>query len=386
MQLLVLRSTDPDETRVAATPDSVGVLTGLGIDVSIEAGAGDRASHADAAYAQAGATIVAADATLDEVDVALTVTAPSATRLAQLPASCVLIGLLRPVHDLATPRQLAEQGVSALAMELIPRISRAQPMDALSSQAGIAGYRAVLVAANSLDKMFPLSMTAAGTIRPATVIVLGAGVAGLQAIATARRLGANVLANDVRAAAADEVASLGADFIHIPGVTEQTGDGGYAEVLGADLAAAQHAALRPHLAKANAVICTAQIPGRRAPVLLPAELVEEMPAGTIVIDLPAEDGGNCALTQLGSEVEHHGVRIIPAPQLARSMPHEASALYARNVANLVRLLVQDGQLHLDLDDDILAGALYVHDGEVVHRPTRDALSSALTSDHGSEGA
>lgn len=376
MRLAVPRSTPPDETRVAVTPDAIGMLTGLGVEVQVERDAGAAARYLDADYEQAGATVVAPAEAFDAADVVACVTAPTPEQLGQIPTGAIVVGLLRPVHDAATAQRLAERRLTALAMELIPRISRAQPMDALSSQAGLAGYRAVLLAANAMDKVFPLSMTAAGTVRPANVVVLGAGVAGLQAIATARRLGANVQANDVRAAAAEEVASLGARFIHIPGVTEQTGDGGYATVLGAELAAAQQAALRPHLAQADAVICTAQIPGRRAPVLLPAVLVEQMPAGAVVVDLPAEDGGNCALTDPDAEVVHHGVRIIPAPQLARTVPHEASALYARNVVNLVRLLVTDGGFHLDIDDDIVAGALYVHDGDIVHAPTREALGLA----------
>jgi len=377
MRLSVLAPSNPDDGRVAATPDTVRSLIARGVDVVVEAGAGTRAGHGDDAYAEAGAQVAPAEAALEGAEVVAVVGPPPPERIEQLPPGCILVGLLRPVHEARFAARLAERGVTAFAMELIPRISRAQTMDALSSQAGIAGYKAVLLAANALDKLFPLSMTAAGTIRPANVIVLGAGVAGLQAIATARRLGARVQANDVRAAAADEVASLGAEFIHIPGVTDQTGEGGYAQVLGEDLAAAQQQALEPHLAKADAVICTAQIPGRRAPLLLSAEAVEAMPAGSVVVDLPAEDGGNCALTDPERVVEHQGVTIIPAPQLARTLPQEASALYARNVANLVALLMDDdGHLHLDLDDEVVAGTLYVHDHQVVHAPTAAALAAA----------
>jgi H+-translocating NAD(P) transhydrogenase subunit alpha len=375
MRLSIPGSDDPRDGRVAATPETVTSLTAKGLAVEVAAGAGVAAGHPDDAYRDAGATIVDGDTMLADAEVVATVGAPAPERLATIREGATLIGLLRPVHATDVAATLVQRRVTALAMELVPRISRAQSMDALSSQAGVAGYKAVLLAANAIDKLFPLSMTAAGTVKPASVVVLGAGVAGLQAIATAKRLGASVKANDVRAAAADEVSSLGADFVHIPGVTDQSGEGGYAKKLGAELAQAQHEALMPHLAKAHAVICTAQIPGRRAPTLLTTAMVEAMPPGSIVIDLPAEDGGNCELTDPDREVEHGGVRIVPAPQLARTLPGEASALYARNVANLLGLLVTDeGELHIDADDEVVAGSMLTRDGEVVHGPTAAALA------------
>ncbi|GAB3693975.1 Rossmann-fold NAD(P)-binding domain-containing protein [Nocardiopsis oceani] len=379
MRLAFARSDDPDDGRVGATPESVATLTGRGLEVEVETGAGKGAGHSDQDYRDAGAVIVDGDTLFARAETVVTVVPPSVERLATIAEGATLIGLLRPVHETDVARTLVERRVTAIAMELVPRISKAQSMDALSSQAGIAGYKAVLIAANGVDKLFPLSMTAAGTVKPARVVVLGVGVAGLQAIATAKRLGATVKANDVRAAAADEVSSLGADFIHIPGVTDQT-DGAYAKKLGEELTRAQHEALAPHVAQADAVICTAQIPGRPAPTLLTAEMVERMPTGSVVVDLAAEDGGNCSLTDSGGQVDHGGVRVIPAPQLARSLPSEASALYARNIVNLLSRIVTD-ERELDVDaDPELSGFVLAKDGEIRHEPAAAALASAGSAD------
>jgi H+-translocating NAD(P) transhydrogenase subunit alpha len=263
-------------------------------------------------------------------------------------------------------------------MELVPRISRAQSIDALSSQANLAGYRAVIVAGYHLDKYFPLFMTAAGTIRPATVVVLGAGVAGLQAVATARRLGAVVKVSDIRAAAKEEVASLGATFLEVPEAEDLTGEGGYAKEVGEDFLARQRAMLTEAVSGAHAVITTAQIPGRPAPTLLTTAMVEAMPAGSVVIDLAAADGGNCELTDIAGIVEHGGVRIVPGHDLPSQMAGEASALYARNILAFCALLVSDGALRLDLDDEVVAGALLTHEGEVVHERTAEALAGGNT--------
>lgn len=375
MRLGFARSDDPNDGRVGATPETVAILSGRGLDVEVESGAGTAAGHSDEDYQEAGAAIVDGDKLFARAEAVVVVSPPSTERLATIAEGAALIGFLRPVHATGLARVLVERRVTALAMELVPRISKAQSMDALSSQAGIAGYKAVLIAANQIDKLFPLSMTAAGTVKPARVVVLGVGVAGLQAIATAKRLGATVKANDVRAAAADEVKSLGADFVHIPGVTDQT-EGAYAKKLGAELTKAQHEALAPHIAQADAVICTAQIPGRGAPTLLTAAMVERMPTGSVVVDLAAEDGGNCDLTDPGGPTDHGGVRIIPAPQLARSLPKEASALYARNIVNLLaRIVTDEGELDVDADAE-LTGFLLARDGEVLHEPTAVALASA----------
>lgn len=379
MRLGFARSDDPDDGRVGATPETVTTLARRGLDVEVEAGAGTKAGHSDQDYRDAGAAIVDGGTLFPRAEAVVTVGPPAPERLAAIAEGATLIGLLRPVHATDVARLLVERRVTALAMELVPRISKAQSMDALSSQAGIAGYKAVLIAANRIDKLFPLSMTAAGTVKPARVVVLGVGVAGLQAIATAKRLGATVKANDVRAAAADEVSSLGADFIHIPGVTDQSG-GAYAKKLGAELTRAQHQALAPHVAQADAVICTAQIPGRNAPTLLTAEMVEQMPGGSVVVDLAAEDGGNCDLTDIAGPVDHGEVRVIPAPQLARSLPGEASALYARNIANLLaRIVTDEGELSVEADPE-LSGFLLARDGEIHHEPTAAALASVGPTD------
>lgn len=379
MRLAFARSDDPDDGRVGATPESVATLTGRGLEVEVETGAGKGAGHSDQDYRDAGAVIVDGDTLFARAETVVTVVPPSAERLATIAEGATLIGLLRPVHGTDVARTLVDRRATAIAMELVPRISKAQSMDALSSQAGIAGYKAVLIAANGVDKLFPLSMTAAGTVKPARVVVLGVGVAGLQAIATAKRLGATVKANDVRAAAADEVSSLGADFVHIPGVTDQA-EGAYAKKLGEELTRAQHEALTPHIAQADAVICTAQIPGRRAPTLLTAEMVERMPTGSVVVDLAAEDGGNCSLTDSGGQVDHGGVRVIPATQLARSLPSEASALYARNIVNLLsRIVTDEGELDVDADPE-LSGFVLAKDGEIRHEPAAAALASAGSAD------
>jgi H+-translocating NAD(P) transhydrogenase subunit alpha len=372
-ELLVARETTPGERRVAATPETVGKLTGLGLEVQVQRGAGRGARLDDAAYEAAGARLVDPPAAVTASMVAR-VSPPSPEDVAALPAGTVLLSFVAPHRNLATVRALASGGISTLAMELVPRISRAQSIDALSSQANLAGYRAVIVASYHLDKYFPLFMTAAGTIRPATVVVLGAGVAGLQAVATARRLGAVVKVSDVRAAAKEEVASLGAAFLEVPEAEDLTGEGGYAKEVGEDFLTRQRTMLTEAIASAHAVITTAQIPGRPAPVLLTREMVEAMPPGAVVIDVAAADGGNCELTDVAGPVEHEGVTIVPGHDLPSQMPGEASAMYARNILALCALLVHDGTLRLDLDDEVIAGSLLTHAGEVVHERTAELLA------------
>jgi H+-translocating NAD(P) transhydrogenase subunit alpha len=372
-ELLVARETAPAERRVAATPETVGKLTGLGLEVLVQRGAGLGARLEDAAYEAAGARLVDPSAPVTAALVAR-VSPPSPDEVAGLPAGTVLLSFVAPHRHLATVRALAAGEVTTLAMELVPRISRAQAIDALSSQANLVGYRAVIVASYHLDKYFPLFMTAAGTIRPATIVVLGAGVAGLQAVATARRLGAVVKVSDVRAAAKEEVASLGATFLDVPEAGDLTGEGGYAKEVGEDFLTRQRAMLTEALRSAHAVITTAQIPGRPAPILLTRAMVEAMPPGAVVVDVAAADGGNCELTDLAGPVEHHGVRVLPGHDLASQMPGEASALYARNVLAFCGLLVTDGQVRLDLDDEVVAGSLLTHAGEVVHDRTAELLA------------
>jgi H+-translocating NAD(P) transhydrogenase subunit alpha len=372
VDLLVPRERAAGERRVAATPESVRKLAALGIDVAIERGAGAGARLPDEAFEAEGARIVEPDAPMDARIVAR-VAPPSLQEVAALPEGALLLSFIAPHRNLEVVRALADRQVSTLAMELVPRISRAQSIDALSSQANLAGYRAVVVASYHLDKYFPLFMTAAGTIRPATIVILGAGVAGLQAVATARRLGAVVKVSDIRAAAKEEVASLGATFLDVPEAEDLTGEGGYAKEVGEDFLARQRAMLTDAVSTAHAVITTAQIPGRPAPRLLTREMVEAMPAGSVVVDLAAADGGNCELTDTAGIVEHGGVRILPGHDLPSEMPSEASAMYARNITAFCGLLVEDGELTIDLDDEVVAGSLLTHAGEVTHDRTAELL-------------
>jgi H+-translocating NAD(P) transhydrogenase subunit alpha len=371
--LFVPAETAAGERRVAATPDSVRRLAAMGLDVVVAAGAGRHANLTDDAYREADARIHDGAAPPPDTAIVVRVAPPTPDEVAAMPEGVVLLSFIAPHRNLDTVRALADRNVTTLAMELVPRISRAQSMDALSSQASIAGYRAAIMAAYHLDKHFPLFMTAAGTIRPATVVVLGAGVAGLQAVATAKRLGAIVHVSDIREAARDEVLSLGAKFIDVPDAEDLTGEGGYAKEAGEDFLARQRQVLTDHLSKAHAAISTAQIPGRPAPELITREMVDAMPAGSVIIDLAAADGGNCALTDPDQVVEHDGVRILPGTNIASDMPFEASALYARNISAFCGLLVDDGQVVLNLDDEVVAGARLTADGQVVHEPTANLL-------------
>jgi H+-translocating NAD(P) transhydrogenase subunit alpha len=375
--LFVPRERTAGERRVAATPETVTKLVAEGAVVLVEAGAGTPARFADDDYRRAGAQITDAVDGWQRADLICKVgpilvdDPPEASWIRQ---GATVLGLLAPHRNLDAVRVLAERRVTALAMELVPRITRAQRMDALSSQATIAGYRAVVLAAHLLDKAFPLFMTAAGTIRPATVVVLGAGVAGLQAVGTARRLGAVVQVSDIREAARDEVESLGATFIDLPELGGGEGEGGYARAVGEDFLERQRQILAEHLAGADAVIATAFVPGRPAPALVTEDMVARMPAGSVVVDLAAGEGGNCTLTQAGREVEHLGVRILGPVNLPSTAPREASALFARNVLELVRLLLRDGELAIDLDDDIVAACVVTMAGEVRHEPTAALLN------------
>ena len=365
LRVLVPRERASGERRVAATPDTVGQLVALGAVVAVERGAGEAARFADEDYSAAGAELVAA-ADPAGMGLVLRVAPPTVDEARAMDRGSVLVGFAAPHRDLAMVRALAEAGVTSLAMELVPRISRAQAMDALSSQANLSGYRAVLTAAAEVDKYFPLLMTAAGTVRPAEVVVLGAGVAGLQALATARRLGGVVHVSDIREAARDEVASLGGRFIDLPQADDMADAGGYARELGEELLARQREVLTDRLRRAHVAITTAQIPLRPAPLLITRAMVEAMPAGAVIVDLAAADGGNCELSDPDRIVEHAGVRIVPGHGLVNTMPGEASALYARNVAALVKLIVKDGVLTLDLEDEVVGGTVMTHAGRVVH--------------------
>jgi NAD(P) transhydrogenase subunit alpha len=375
MQVGVPTETAEGERRVALVPDVVRRLSGRGIEVLVQAGAGAGALIPDRQFADAGATV---SPDLDRVygaDVVVKVAPPSPEEIGRLARGGVLIGFLAPLTSPQTTRALAQAGVTAFAMEAIPRISRAQSMDALSSQSNVAGYRAALLAADHMGRFFPMLMTAAGTIPPAKVLVLGAGVAGLQALATARRLGAQTTGYDVRPEVAEQVRSLGAKFLDL-GV-EATGEGGYARELTDEERARQQEALDQAIAGFDVVITTALVPGRPAPKLISASAVEAMKPGSVIVDLAAEAGGNCELTEPGQTVVRHDVKIIGPLNLPAAMPEHASQLYARNVLALLELFVSDeGELTLDWDDEIVSGACVVRDGEIVHPGARAAVEAS----------
>lgn len=364
------------ETRVAATPETVGRMVKAGLAVTVERGAGEAAFFRDADYEAAGARLEEDPARgWSTADAVLKVTPPEPGEAAGLKAGALVIGFLAPHRETELIRGLAGQGVSSLAMELIPRITRAQSMDALSSQANIGGYKAVLLAAVHLPKYCPLLMTAAGTVKPARFVIMGAGVAGLQAIATARRLGAIVEVSDIRPAVKEQVQSLGARFIELPLAESGEGAGGYAREMGEDFLRQQREIVLQHVSQADAVITTALVPGRPAPKLVSRQMVEAMRPGSVIVDLAVEQGGNCELSQPDQEVVHGGVAILGPSNLAATMPHDASALYARNVWALLQLLWKNGALAVDTADEVIAGCLLTHDGRVVHGPTAERLQA-----------
>jgi len=337
---------------VALVPDAVARLKPAGFDVVVEPGAGAAASFPDNAYTEAGAAVSGA---VWDADAVVKVRKPSAEEVARLRGGQVLVGFLEPLTDPAGVERLAERGVHAFAMESIPRITRAQPMDALSSQATVSGYKAVLIAADKLPRFLPMLMTAAGTVTPAKVLVLGAGVAGLQAIATAHRLGAVVAGFDVRPVVREQVESLGATFLDLGIIGEETA-GGYARELTEEEQRRQQSALEERIPEYDVAITTALIPGRAAPRLIPAGAVAGMRPGSVIVDLAAEAGGNCELTQPGEIVERDGVTIVGLTNIPSTMPFHASQLYARNVSALLQHLAPEGELALDWDDEITAGA------------------------------
>jgi NAD(P) transhydrogenase subunit alpha len=353
------------------TPDLVSKLTALGVDVTVEAGAGLGANALDDDYSQAGANVVKGDV-LSDADVILTVNSLEVERLRTLKPSALVLSFLAPTVSLDKVSAARDAQVTWLSMELIPRISRAQSMDALSSQALVAGYRCVIVAADRLPKMFPLFMTAAGTVKPAQVVVLGAGVAGLQAIATAKRLGAVVQAYDVRAAAADEIRSMGAKFIDLE-LDSLEGSGGYAREMTEDRAIRQRELLAPYIAAADALITTAAIPGRPAPMLVTRQMVEAMRPGSVVVDLAAESGGNVEGSTPGEDTVIGNATVWGGSNVPSQMPVAASRLYASNLVTLLQLMVKDGSVVVDFDDEIIAGACVTHAGEVRFEPAREAL-------------
>jgi NAD(P) transhydrogenase subunit alpha len=378
MNIAVLRENAPNETRVALVPETVAKLAKAGMAVKIERGAGERAAFPDDLYAKAGAAVCDRGQALADADLVITVGRPDDAALSAIPKGAALLGLLAPLGDAAYVQRLAEAGVTALSMDAIPRITRAQAMDALSSQSNIAGYKAVLLAASELPKFFPMLTTAAGTIRPAKVLILGAGVAGLQAIATARRLGAVVSAYDTRAVVKEQVQSLGATFLEIDLGADAEGAGGYAKELTAEQIAKQRQFMVDHIGASDVVITTALVPGRPAPLLITEEAVAAMAPGSVIVDLAAEAGGNCALTVADQTVvTPNGVHIIGRTNLPATMPQHASQLYSRNVQALLDALVKDGALGLDPADEIARGTTIVRNGEIRHQPTLDARGAGV---------
>ncbi|HEV7885419.1 MAG TPA: Re/Si-specific NAD(P)(+) transhydrogenase subunit alpha [Solirubrobacteraceae bacterium] len=375
MKVGVPKETAEGEHRVALVPEVVRKLTGKDFEVVVQPGAGEAAMLSDEAFEEAGATIS------DDVwgaDVVVKVAAPSDDEIAKLGSSdTVLVGFLGPLSNPHTTSALAEAGVTSFAMEAIPRISRAQSMDALSSQSNVAGYKSVLVATEHLGRFMPMMMTAAGTVPPAKVLVLGAGVAGLQAIATARRLGAQVTGYDVRAAVAEQVRSLGAMFLELEAGKGAEGEGGYARELTDEEKQAQQQELADKISTFDVVITTALVPGRPAPRLVTAESVKNMKPGSVIVDLAGETGGNVELTEPGKTVVKYDVTIVSPLNLPSSMAEHASALYARNVQSLLELLVDDeGALNLNFDDEIIAGACITRGGEIVHDAARKTVETA----------
>ncbi|RME74212.1 MAG: Re/Si-specific NAD(P)(+) transhydrogenase subunit alpha [Planctomycetota bacterium] len=371
MRLAVVSETFPGERRVAIVPAELPRLASAGIELWVERGAGERAGFPDAAYRDKGARVVETREALFEADAVAFVRAGAANPEhwpedeQRLREGQVIFGMLDPLGDPDAMGRLAERGVTAFALELIPRITRAQSMDVLSSMATVAGYKAVLLAADALPKFFPMFMTAAGTVPPARVLVIGAGVAGLQAIATARRLGAVVEAYDVRPAVKEEVESLGARFVELE-LQGEADEQGYAKEQDEAFLARQRQLLADTIAQAHVVITTASIPGRKAPEIVTADMVERMRPGSVIVDIAAERGGNCTLTRAGERVEHAGVTILGPINLGASLPVDASRMYARNLANLLRHVVKEGELVLDWSDEITRGTVVCHGGRITH--------------------
>jgi H+-translocating NAD(P) transhydrogenase subunit alpha len=380
-KVLIPREVAPGETRVAATPETVKRYVKEGLEVTVESGAGDQAFISDERFKEAGARVATSlAAAWAEADVILKVAPFGANpRLGREEAGAVkrgatVVSFMAPHKSTAAVRTFAANNVSCLAMELVPRITRAQKMDALSSQASLAGYKAVLLAASRLPRYFPMLMTAAGSIQSAKVVIMGAGVAGLQAIATAKRLGAVVWVSDVRPVVKEQVESLGGKFIDLPMAESGEGSGGYAKEMSADFLAKQQAIISDHVATSDVVITTAQIPGRPAPRLVSAAMVQRMRPGSVIVDLAAEQGGNCELTQAGKDVVSNGVAILGVTNLPATMPVDASTLYARNVLELMLEIVKKGQLVFDLEDEICKATLLTHQGRILHGPTADLLA------------
>jgi len=372
VEIGALKEVAPNESRVALVPEVAGKFAALGARVVMERGAGDAAQFPDSAYKNTEFS-PAAQALLQSADVLLKVQPPTADEIAALRKGAVVIGFMQAHQRADAVRAMRDRGLTSFAMEFVPRISRAQSMDALSSQAAVAGYKAVLIGANTLDKFFPMLTTAAGTIRPAQVLVVGAGVAGLQAIASARRLGAVVEAYDVRSATREQVKSLGAKFVDT-GVSAE-GTGGYARELTEEEKRQQQEVLDQRIAAADVVITTAAVPGRTAPRIISRAAVERMKPGAVIVDIAAESGGNCELTRAGETVRHQGVRIVGPLNLPSQLAYHASEMYARNLLNFLKPAIDKGELKIDWNDEVFAQSCLTHEGRIPHEATRKMVES-----------
>jgi NAD(P) transhydrogenase subunit alpha len=375
MNIGILKEAAP-ERRVCLLPESAALLVKMGAIILVETDAGGTAFASDADYAEAGAKIAAKEQVIAGSELLVKVNLPTDEEIALMKEGQVLITVLNPFFNTALVKTLAAKGITAFSMDIIPRTSRAQAMDILSSMATVAGYKAVLTAANTLPKFFPMFMTAAGTIIPAKVLILGAGVAGLQAIATSRKLGAVVEAFDVRSAVKEEVRGLGAKFIEVEGATDDKAAGGYAVEQTDEFKKKQSALIHEHAVKSDVIICTAQIQGKKAPLLIKKETVEAMKPGSVIIDLAASTGGNCELSRDNEKIIHNGVTIIGNSSFPVDMPSDASKMYGKNVINFMKLMItQKGELHLNWDDDLVKGTCVTHNKEVVHERVKAVINS-----------
>ena len=367
-KILIPIETASGERRVSATPSAVKKLKGLGCEVFVESSAGELSGFNDTLYKESGGEIVSKSNIniWENADVVFCVQPPSESNLSKLKKGAILLGLLNPYANEKLQKTITIQKISALSMELLPRISRAQSSDVLSSQANIAGYKAVLLAASELDRYFPMLMTAAGTVQPAKVVVLGGGVAGLQAVATAKRLGAIVFVSDIRPAVKEQVESLGARFIELPEIDEKPEEsGGYAKAVTPEFLSKQKATLTKYLSEADVAVCTAQVLGKKAPVLIDSHMIEKMRPGAVVIDLAVSQGGNCEGTKSNETIIRNGVKLIGAGELPSSVPYDASTLYAKNLTSLITPFIKDGVINLDKEDELISGCLLSNEGVIL---------------------